>query len=85
MSFEHIVDTDGMGPSYNIPRKVRLANGYKIHPNALKYLVGTDSTLLDERNNVLVPDQLHKSRWWENSYVQGSLIILAILGVLLAF
>ena len=84
MSYEHIVDIDGMGPSYGIPRKVKLANGYTIKPSSLKYLVGTDSTLLDQNNNVLIPDSLHKKPWWENGYVQGALILIAIIGLILA-
>ena len=85
MAYVHIVDTDGMGPTYQVPRKVRLANGYIIRPDSLKYLIGTDSTLLDQNNNVLVPDSLREKHWWENSYVQGALILIAIIGLFLAF
>ena len=84
MAYVHIVDTDGMGPTYGLPRKVKLTNGYTINPNSLKCLIGTDSTLLDQNNNVLVPDSQRKKQWWENSYVQGALIIMALIGLILA-
>jgi len=85
MAFESIVDTDGMGPAYDVPRKVKLVNGYTVDSKSIKYLTGTDSTLLDQHNNVLVPDDLRKKHWWENGYVQGALIIIAIIGLVLAF
>ena len=84
MVYPHIIDTDGMGTSYGLPRKVKLANGYTIDPKSLKFLTGTDSTLLDQNNNVLIPDNLRKKLWWENSYVQGLLVALAIAGLLAA-
>ena len=81
MAYPHMVDTDGMGASYNMPRKVRLANGWKISQESIKHLKGTDSTLLSENNQILVPDSLRDSNWWENSYVQGLLVVLAIAGL----
>lgn len=81
--YPHIVDTDGMGPSYNMPRKVKLTNAYSIDNKSLKFLVGTDSTLLDKNNNILVPDSLRKTHWWENGYIQGILILIAIVGLIL--
>lgn len=85
MAYPHIVDTDGMGASYNVPRKVRLANEWKIAQESVKYLKGTDSTLLSENNQVLIPDSLRENKWWENGYVQAALIVLAVVGVLVAF
>ena len=72
-----------MGSSYRVSRKVRLTKAYTIESRSLKYLVGTDTVLLDCNNNVLVADHLHKKHWWENSYIQGSLILIAVLGLIL--
>lgn len=83
--FPRVLDTDGMGPSYGLPRKVKLTRAYTIDGQSLKHLIGTDSTLLDASNNVLVPDSLRKDRWWENSLVQGAIIVLAVLGIVVAF
>ena len=85
MAYPHIVDTDGIGASYNVPRKVRLANDWKISEESVKYLKGTESTLLSENNQVLVPDSLRENKWWENSYVQAILIALGVAGLLAAF
>ena len=79
----HIIDTDGMGASYDLPRKVKLANGYTIEPSSLGLLIGSDSTLLDQNNNVLISDTLRTKKWWENTYIQSGLIIIAIIGFII--
>ncbi len=84
LSYEHIIDTDGMGSSYNMPRKVKLVHGYTIKPSSLKYLIGTDSVLLDQNNNILVKDNLQILKWWENSDFQMFMVFLAVLGIILA-
>ena len=83
MSHPHIIETDGMGSSYDLPRKVKLANGYTIKPTSLKLLTGSDSVLLDQNNNVLVSDTLRIKNWWENTYIQSALIIMAIIGFII--
>ena len=83
--FPRVIDTDGMGSSYGLPRKVRLTKAYTIDVQSLKHLIGTDSTLLDASNNVLVPDSLRNGRWWESNIVQGAIIFLAFLGIVVAF
>ena len=84
MSWRGVIDSDGMGPAYGVPRKIKLVNGYTIEPHSLKFLKGKDTVLLDSNNQVLVSDQNSNKRWWENSFVQGGLILIAIVGLLLA-
>jgi len=67
-----------------MPRKVKLVNGYTIKPTSLKHLIGTDSVLLDQNNNILVNDNLHTLKWWENSDFQMLMFFLTFLGVILA-
>jgi hypothetical protein len=44
-----------------------LLGDYTIDSQSLRLLVGTDSTLLDQKNNVLVPDSQSQSRWQKNN------------------
>ena len=41
--------------------------------------------LLDYNNNALVPDSLGGSYWWGNTFVQGILILIAIIRLIKTF
>ena len=84
MSYPHILETDGMGSTYAVANKIKLVNNYFIEADSIKYLHGGNLILLDNNNNVLVEDSLHQTKWWDNSYFQIIMFIIAFVGIILA-
>ena len=78
-AFPRVITSDGIGASYNLPRKVKLLGNSTIDSQSLQLLVGTDSTLLDQKNNVLVPDSQNRSYWQKNSFTYNNDVELASL------
>ena len=84
MSYPHILETDGMGSTYAIAKKIKLVNNYTIETDSIRYLHGGNSILLDNNNKVLVEDSLNQTKWWDNSDFQMVMFFLAVLGIILA-